>query len=144
MTRPRYFPRRVILAAAFVTGLLLALVVHILGQRFGLDLGGLWFSYDDSPVPTGAAIAWWLIGSAAFVSSHVAARLMSGALSGRIPQRLKQLMIGVGVLALAAVGQMASAPDVGPTRSGVLSGLTALALGTVMAFCGAQLATRQA
>ena len=142
MMKQAYFPRRIILAAALVTGLLLALAVHILGQHFGLDLGALWSGSDDNPVPTGAAIAWWLIGSAAFVSGNMAARLMAGAISGRMPAKLKQLLIGIGVLALAAVGQMASAPGSGPTRTGVLSGLAALMLGAVMAFSGAQFALR--
>ena len=142
MTKPAYFPRRLILAAALIAGLLLGLAVHILGQRFGLDLGGLWSSERDSPVPAGAAIAWWLIGSAAFVSGNLAARLMSDAILGRMPLRLKQLLIGIGVLALAAAGKMASAPGFGPTRTGLLSGLAALTLGAVMAFCGAQFALR--
>lgn len=143
MTRPAYFPRRIILAAALVAGLLLALAVHILGQRFGLDLGGLWSGDGDVPVATGAAIAWWLIGSAAFISGHVAARLMAGAAAGRMPPRLRQLLIGIGVLTLAAVGQMASVPNAGTSRSGVLASLAALTLGAVMAFSGAQFALRR-
>src|ERR1700743_2797168 len=47
MAETTYFPRRLILAGAMVTGVLLALAVHMLGVRFGLDLGGLWRS--DSP-----------------------------------------------------------------------------------------------
>lgn len=143
MTEPAYFPRRIILSAALFAGLLLALAVHILGQSFGLDLSGLWSGDGNVPVSTGAAIAWWLIGSAAFVSGNLAARLMAGALSGRMPPRLKQLLIVIGVLTLAAVGQMASVPGTGPSRTSVLSSLAALTLGTVMAFSGAQFALRR-
>lgn len=143
MIKPVYFPRRIILAAALVAGLLLALAVHILGLRFGLDVAGLWSGDDANPVSASAAIAWWLIGSAAFVSGHLAARMMAGAIAGYMPPRLRQLLIAIGVVMLAAVGQMASAPGVGPSRNGVLSSLAALALGAVMAFSGAQFALRR-
>lgn len=141
MTQPA-FPPWVVLAASVMGGLLLALAAHILVGRLGLDLGGLWSGSDANPVPIDAAIAWWLTAAAAFVSGNIAARLMAGAISGRMPPRLKQLLIGIGVLTLAAAGQLASAPGSGPTLSGVLSGITALALGAVMAFIGAQLALR--
>ena len=44
MAETTYFPRRLILAGAMISGVLLALAVHMLGARFGLDLGGLWRS----------------------------------------------------------------------------------------------------
>ena len=56
-----YFPRRLILAGAIVSGVLLALAVHMLGARYGLDLGGLWRSDASEFMPAGAAIGWWLI-----------------------------------------------------------------------------------
>jgi len=39
MAETTYFPRRLILAGAMISGVLLALAVHMLGARFGLDLG---------------------------------------------------------------------------------------------------------
>ena len=42
MAETTYFPRRLILAGAMISGVLLALAVHMLGARYGLDLGGLW------------------------------------------------------------------------------------------------------
>ena len=42
MAETTYFPRRLILAGALISGVLLALAVHMLGARYGLDLGGLW------------------------------------------------------------------------------------------------------
>ena len=44
MAETTYFPQRLILAGAMISGVLLALAVHMLGARFGLDLGGLWRS----------------------------------------------------------------------------------------------------
>jgi hypothetical protein len=45
---------------------------------------------------------------------------------------------------LAGAGQAASAPSPLPTVAGVLSGLAALGLGAVMAFCGAHFGLRRA
>ncbi len=44
MAETTYFPRRLILAGAMISGVLLALAVHMMGVRYGLDLGGLWRS----------------------------------------------------------------------------------------------------
>ena len=61
MAETTYFPRRLILAGAMISGVLLALAVHMLGVRYGLDLGGLWRGGSGDFMPAGAAIAWWLI-----------------------------------------------------------------------------------
>src|SRR5258708_16754436 len=55
MPETTYFPRRLILAGAMISGVLLALAVHMLGARFGLDLGRLWRSDTREFVPAGAA-----------------------------------------------------------------------------------------
>src|SRR6195952_3707144 len=143
MAETTYFPRRLILAGAMVTGVLLALAVHMLGARFGLDLGGLWRSDTHEFMPAGAAIAWWLLATAGFCGGYFTANLMHSAASGQIPQRMRQFLIAVGVLILAGAGQAASAPRPIPTISGVLPGLAALCLGAVMAFCGAYFAMRK-
>ena len=44
-----------------VSGMLLALAVHMLGARYGLDLGGLWRSDSKEFMSASAAIAWWLV-----------------------------------------------------------------------------------
>lgn len=126
-------------------GMLLALAVHVLGQRFGLDLGGLW-RVDDARVlvPAGAALAWWLIATVGFCGGYFTATLMHSAVSGHIPRRMRQFLVVTGVLLAAAAGQAASAPSAIPTASGVLAGLTALCLGVVLAFCGAHFALRKA
>jgi len=143
MAETPYFPRRLILGGAIISGVLLALAVHMLGARYGLDLGGLWRTDTHEFMPAGAAIAWWLIASVGFSGGYFTASLMDSAVSGQIPQRIRQFLIAVGVLILAGAGQAASAPSPIPTISGVLAGLAALGLGAAMAFCGAHFALRK-
>jgi hypothetical protein len=144
MAETNFFPRRLILGGAVVSGVLLALAVHMLVARYGLDLGGLWRSDTKSFMPAGAAIAWWLIATVAFSGGYFTASLMHSAVSGQIPQRMRQFLIAVGVLLLAGAGQAAAAPSGIPTFAGVLAGIAALVLGAVMAFCGAHFALRKA
>ena len=144
MAETTYFPRRLILAAALISGVLLALAVHMLGAGYGLDLGGLWRSDTHEFMPAGAAVAWWLIATVAFVGGYFTATLMQSAVSGQIPPRMRQFLIAVGVLVLAGAGQAASAPSPLPTVSGVLAGVAALCLGAAMSFCGAHFALRKA
>jgi hypothetical protein len=143
MAETTTFPRRLLLGGAMVTGVLLALAVHMLGVRFGLDLGGLWRSDGAGFIPAGAAMAWWLIASVGFCGGYFTATLMHSAVSGQIPERMRYFLIAVGVLLLAGAGQAASAPSAIPTISGVLAGIAALCLGAVMAFCGAYFALRK-
>jgi hypothetical protein len=138
------FPSRLILAAAAISGVLLALAVHMLGARFGLDLGGLWRSDTRVSMPAGAALAWWLIATVGFSGGYFTANLMHSAASGQIPQRMQHFLIAVGFLLLVGAGQAATAPSPLPTVSGVLAGFAALGLGAVMAFCGAHFALRKA
>src|ERR1700723_301492 len=112
------FPSRLILAAAAISGVLLALAVHMLGARFGLDLGGLWRSDVVVFMPAGAALAWWLIATVGFCGGYFTATLMDSAVSGQIPLRMRQFLIVVGVLLLAGAAQTASAPSAVPTISG--------------------------
>jgi hypothetical protein len=144
MAETTFFPRRLILGGAMVSGVLLALAVHMLGARYGLDLGGLWRSHTRNVMPAGAAIAWWLIATVGFSGGYFIANLLHSAVSGQIPQRMRQFLIMVGVLLLAGVGQTASAPSAIPTVSGVLAGVAALCLGGIVAFCGATFALREA
>jgi hypothetical protein len=144
MAETNFFPRRLILGGAMISGVLLALAVHMLVARYGLDLGGLWRSDTRSFMPAGAAIAWWLIATVAFSGGYFTASLMHSAVSGQIPQRMRQFLIAVGVLLLAGAGQAAAAPSGIPTFAGVLAGIAALFLGAAMAFCGAHFALRKA
>ena len=142
MAQATAFPRHIVLAAASICGVLLALAVHMLGARFGFDLGGLWRQDFGSDVPIGAAIAWWLIAAAAFGGGYLTANVLRSAASGTLPPRMRQFLIAVGVLVLAGAGQAASAPSPIPSLSGVLAGVAALALGGIMAFSGAHVALR--
>jgi len=144
MAETIFFPRRLILGGAVISGVLLALAVHMLGARYGLDLGGLWRSDPRQFMPAGAAIAWWLIATVGFSGGYFTATLMRSAVAGQIPPRMRQFLIVVGVLLLAGAGQAASAPSAIPTISGVLAGVAALCLGAVVAFCGAHFALRKA
>lgn len=123
-----------------MTGLLLALAVHMFGTRLGLDLGGLW--QPGKTVATGAALAWWMIATAGFAGGYITVRLMNRAVAGQLPRRMRQFLTIVVVLVLTAAGQAASAPGAAPSAAGLLTGLIALTLGSVMAFCGAHFATR--
>lgn len=143
MPETTYFPRYLILGGAMISGVLLALAVHMLGARYGLDLGGLWRSDSHEFMPAGAAIAWWLIASVGFSGGYFTANLMHSVVAGQIPQRMRQFLIIVGVLMLAGAGQAAAAPSTVSTISAVLAGLAALCLGAVMAFCGAYFAQRK-
>jgi hypothetical protein len=116
----------------------------MLVARYGLDLGGLWRGDTRDFMPAGAAIAWWLIATVAFSGGYFTAGLMHSAVSGQLPQRMRQFLIAVGVLLLAGAGQAAAAPSTVPTISGVLAGIAALCLGAIMAFCGAHFALRKA
>ena len=109
MAETTYFPRRLILAGAMITGVLLALAVHMLGARYGLDLGGLWRADTKEFIPAGAAVAWWLIATVGFSGGYFTASLMASAVSGQIPQRMRQFLIAVGVLLLAGAGRIRSA-----------------------------------
>ena len=144
MSETTPFPSRLILAAAGVSGVLLALAVHMLGARFGLDLGGLWRSDARELMPAGSALAWWLIATVGFSGGYFTATLMDSAAAGQIPQRMRQFLIAIGFLVLAGAAQTASGPSSIPTAAGMLAGLAALALGAVMAFCGAHFALRKA
>jgi hypothetical protein len=137
------FPSRLIVAAAAISGVLLALAVHMLGARLGLDLGGLWRSDTSNFMPAGAALAWWLIATVGFCGGYFTATMMHSAAAGQIPQRMQYFLIAVGVLVLAGAGQAASGPGAIPTVAGVLTGLAALGLGAAMAFCGAHFALRK-
>lgn len=143
MAAQELYPRNIVMAGAIGCGVLLALAVHMLGQRIGLDLSGLWRGDDVRIVPIGAAIAWWLIATVGFAGGFIAATLAQGAASGQMSRSMWQFLAAVLVLLLAGAGVSASAPATGPVMARVLAGLIALFLGAGMAFCGAHFATRR-
>jgi hypothetical protein len=143
MAEQDIYPRNIVLAGAMGCGVLVALAVHMLGQRFGLDLSGLWRSDEAKIVPVGAAVAWWLIATVGFACGYIAATLLHGATSGPMSRAMWQFLAGVMVLLLAGAGLSASGPSTGPVMAKVLAGVIALFLGAGMAFCGAHFATRR-
>ncbi|RED38102.1 hypothetical protein BJ123_105181 [Rhodopseudomonas thermotolerans] len=142
-TESTQYPRHLILGGALMSGLLMALALHMLGQNVGLDLSGLWRSDSGSLMPASAALAWWLVATGGFAGGYFTARLMDHAAAGQIPPKLRQFLIVVLVLVLAAAGQAASAPSTAPSAAGVIAGLVTLLLGAAMAFCGAYFALRK-
>src|SRR5438132_13724699 len=104
MAEATYFPRRLILAGAIVSGVLLALAVHMLGAHYGLDLGGLWRSDTHEFMPAGAAIALWLIATVGFSGGYFTADRMHSAGSGPIRMRMRIYLVVAGVLILAGAG----------------------------------------
>jgi hypothetical protein len=138
-----YFPHQLILAGAVAGGVLLALAVHMVGARYGLDLGRLWLTGGGGTfMPAGSAIAWWLIAAVGFAGGYFTATIMHSAVSGELPQRTRYFLIVVGVLLLAGTGHAVSGPSPISSISGVLAGFAALGLGALMAFCGANFALR--
>src|SRR5258705_3732735 len=133
MADTTYFPRRLLLPGALISGMRLALAVQMLGARYGLDLGGLWRSDTREFMPTGAAIAWWLIATAGFSGGYSTATLMHSAVSGQIPQRMRQFLIAVGVLVLAGAGPAGAGPSPIPPRSGRLPARAGLGLWSTVA-----------
>src|SRR5215207_11507356 len=123
-----YFPRRIILGGALISGMLLALAAHMLGQGFGLNIAGLWQLGGSAGTPAAAAVAWWLISSMAFVGGFFTAAVMDRAVAGHLPRPLRGLLIAVLIMFLAAAGQAASAPSATPTIAGMLTGVAALAI----------------
>src|SRR4051812_36850583 len=99
---PPSFSPRLILTGAVICGVLLALAVHMLAQRFNLDLADLWRSDNAAGISVRAAIAWWLIASVAFVGGFATATLMHSAAEGQISRPMRQFLIGVLVLVLAS------------------------------------------
>jgi hypothetical protein len=143
MAEQEIYPRNIVIAGAMGCGVLLALAVHMLGQRFGLDLSGLWRSDQVNVVPLAAAVAWWLLATVGFGGGYIVATLMVGAASGQMSRAMWQFLAAVLVLLLAGAGLSASGPSTGPVMAKVLAGVLALLLGAGMAFCGAHFATRR-
>src|SRR5947207_13493510 len=97
MPETTYFPRPLILAGAMISGVLLALAVHMLGARFGLDLGGLWRSSSEF-MPAGAAVAWWFIATVGFCGGYFSSSFMDNAGCGQISPRMRAFRLHVVII----------------------------------------------
>ena len=145
MAETIYFPRRLILGGAMISGVLLALAVHMLGARYGLDLGGLWRSDTRDFMPAGAAIAWWLIATRRLLRRlfHRDADAQRGvgtdsAADAAVPDRGRRAAAG-----RRRPGGLGAERESRPFRA-CSPGSPRLCLGAVMAFCGAHFALRKA
>ena len=107
-------PHHIAFSGAALFGMLLALSMHILAQRFGLNLTDMWNSNTPSLIPASAALAWWLIAAVGFGGGYISAILMDRAISGHISPRMQQILIGAGVFVFVAAGQAAFGSSVIP------------------------------
>jgi hypothetical protein len=140
MAKPAYFSRHIVLAGSILFGVLLALGIHIIIQRFNLNLGDLWRTDVPELIPARAALAWWLIGAVAF-RGHVRFADEQRRL-GRMSLRLRQFLIGRRHHACCGgTGRLGAKSDPDALRC---AGWRRRARpGAVMAFCGAQFALRR-
>jgi hypothetical protein len=134
--------RRLHYAAAVACGVFAALLVHIALIVFGVGLDAVLRDASSSTMPQLiSALAWWAIAAAGFMGGWgTGAYLIAAAREREFVYRLAQrFLIGV-VFAVATVGGiMSKSGNVGGTVD-VISGLTALGLGLICAFCGARFA----
>jgi hypothetical protein len=135
-------PRRLHYAAAIACGIFAALTVHIALTMLGLSLGSVLRS------PTGghraqliSALAWWGIAAAGFIGGWATgAYLIAAARERDFVYRLAGgFLIALFFAVATAAGIMSKTGNIGGV-SDVIAGLTALALGTIGAFCGARMA----
>lgn len=143
MSEHEAYPRKIVFATAIGCGVLLALAVHMIGTSLGLGLVRLWTTPPGTVVSATTAIAWWTIAIVGFSGGYITGLLMSPSTAGRVPELLRRILLATFVIILAAAGLAGSGPQTGPGFANVLAGLSALVLGTGMAFCGVHFATRE-
>lgn len=133
--------RRLHYAAAIACGVFAALVVHIVLTVFGVGLDAVLRGVASSKQQLISALAWWAIGGAGFFGGWATgAYLIAAARERDFVYRLAQRTLVALVFAAAtAGGVMSKTGNLGGTVD-VISGLTALGLGVICAFCGARLA----
>jgi F0F1-type ATP synthase membrane subunit c/vacuolar-type H+-ATPase subunit K len=134
--------RRLHYAAAIACGVFAALVVHILLTVFGLGLDTVLRDGATASKPQFvSAVAWWAIAAAGFGGGWAAAGyLIAAARERELIYRLAQrFLIALVFVAATAGGILSKTGNLGGTVD-VISGLAALAVGLICAFCGARLA----
>ena len=134
--------RRLHYAAAIACGVFAALVVHIVFSVFGVGLDAvLRDAAAGHRQQLASALAWWAIGAAGFVGGWgTGAYLIAAARERDFVYRLARgFLIAVVFVAATAGGIVSKSESVGGTVD-VISGLTALGIGMICAFCGARLA----
>ena len=84
MAKPAYFSRHIVLAGSILFGVLLALGIHIIIQRFDLNLADLWKSDAPGLIPARAALAWWLIAAASSPKAYAGIGAFMSSFFGRL------------------------------------------------------------
>jgi hypothetical protein len=127
--------RRLHYTAAIGCGVFAALCVHIVLSVFRVGL-----SRVLQGEPAIAALAWWAISAAGFVSGWAtAAYLIAATREHETLTRFAQGVLIAVVFIVATAGGILSRVE-GADGGGVAAGLTAFALGLVCAYCGARFA----
>lgn len=128
--------RRLHYTAAIGCGAFAALALHILLSVFGVGLGRV--MQGEHAV---AALSWWGIAAAGFVTAWAtAAYLIAAARERELLTRIAQrVLIALVFIVATAGGLLSRIGDTGGAPS-VMAGLAALGVGLVCAYCGARLA----
>jgi hypothetical protein len=128
--------RRLHYAAAIGCGVFAALCIHIVLSVFGIGLSRALQGGQSI-----AAVAWWAIAAAGFLTGWAAAAYLIAAARERAQlTRIAQgVLIAVVFIGATAGGIVSRIGDAGGTGS-VAAGVTAFALGLICAYCGARFA----
>lgn len=130
---PRDFPRVLVYGAAMTCGALVALAVHIVLGRVGLDLAGLWTQPAlPGPGQVRWALAWWLVAAAGVFASWLTVGMLRADPQRRGLSPLQWTLAGALVIVLASAGRGSAGGSLGATQAMVAS-LAAIGLGTVTA-----------
>ena len=134
-----------IFGAAVTCGTFAALAAHILLRGAGVELVAMWRHFAPSnAAEMKAALGWWLTAGSALLASWIAVAALKARPSARRRNRLLQWLIaGIVVAALASVGHSAGGPVNIAASHKVAGSLAALALGGLMALCGAHFAMKR-
>jgi hypothetical protein len=134
--------RRLHYITAIACGVFAALAMHIVLTVLGFGIDKALRAASLGPqAQFVAALAWWAIAAAGFAGGWAtSAYLIAAARERTFVYRLAQRFLIALVFAGATAGGVISKGGAGGGTPDVIAGLTALALGTVTAYCGARLA----
>ena len=132
--------RRLHYAAAVACGVFAALVVHIVLTMFNVGFDAV-LRGGGSRAELVSALAWWAVAAAGFIGGWgTGAYLIAAAREREFVYSLaRRFLIALMFAVATAGGVMSKSGHLGGTVD-VITGLTALVLGVIGAFCGARLA----
>lgn len=133
--------RRLNYAAAVACGVFAALAMHIVLTVLGVGLDAVLHGAVTPRQQFVSALAWWAIAAAGFVGGWgTGAYLIAAARERQFVYRVAGGFLIALVFAVATAGGIMSDSGTAGGTAGVIAGLAALALGAILAFCGARLA----